>query len=180
MVGYDGETMAETMRSVGWNLAHIADAKRVDIDAFIELHVEQGPVLEHAGHPLAIVDAITGIRHYQVMLTGTQNHAGDGTLVLQHRVGRGRCSMQDIVDLAERNTVAAAHFANALDDCPGGIVWCRRDFVDGYPSSVHVTVDKVGKSPANIYANDLHGQPMPLPVNAARTSPKDDTQRPMA
>lgn len=76
MFGYEGETMAEAMCSVGLDPTRISEAKRDDIDTFLELHVEQGPILEHAGFPVAIVDAITGIRHYQVTLTGTQNHAG--------------------------------------------------------------------------------------------------------
>jgi allantoate deiminase len=76
MTGYEGETMASAMRSVGLDPARIPEAARDDIDTFLELHVEQGPILEHAGYPIAVVDAITGIRHYQVTLTGTQNHAG--------------------------------------------------------------------------------------------------------
>lgn len=76
MKGYDNETMADAMRSVDLDPARIAEAKRDDIEAFLELHVEQGPILEHAGFPVAVVDAITGIRHTRVTLTGTQNHAG--------------------------------------------------------------------------------------------------------
>jgi allantoate deiminase len=76
LLGYDGEVMAEVMRSVGFDPSRIPEAKRDDIDSFIELHVEQGPILEQAGFPVAIVDAITGIRHYRVTLTGVQNHAG--------------------------------------------------------------------------------------------------------
>ena len=76
MKGYADETMADAMRGVGLDPANIPSAKRDDIDAFVELHIEQGPILEHAGLPVAVVDAITGIRHYSVMLTGEQNHAG--------------------------------------------------------------------------------------------------------
>lgn len=75
-VGSGGETMAEAMRAVGLDPARIADARRDDIDAFVELHIEQGPVLEAAGLPVAIVDAITGMRHTEVVLTGVANHAG--------------------------------------------------------------------------------------------------------
>jgi len=74
--GYDGETIAEAMRAVGLDPDRAAEACRDDIEAFVELHIEQGPVLEHAGVPVAIVDAITGIRHTEVKLTGEQNHAG--------------------------------------------------------------------------------------------------------
>lgn len=76
VVGYDGETIAEAMRAVGLDPDRAPSARRQDIAAFIELHIEQGPVLEDAGLPVAIVDAITGIRHLEVTLTGEQNHAG--------------------------------------------------------------------------------------------------------
>jgi allantoate deiminase len=76
VIGFGGETIAQAMREVGLDPARIPEAKRDDIDAFIELHIEQGPILEQAGYPVAIVNAITGIRHYNVELTGMQNHAG--------------------------------------------------------------------------------------------------------
>ena len=76
VVGHEGETIADAMRAVGLNPDHAPDARRDDIAAFIELHIEQGPVLEDAGLPVAIVDAITGIRHIEVTLAGEQNHAG--------------------------------------------------------------------------------------------------------
>lgn len=72
----DGTTIAEAMRAVGLDPTRCAEARRDDIDAFVELHIEQGPVLEDAGLPVAIVDAITGIRHVEAKLTGEQNHAG--------------------------------------------------------------------------------------------------------
>ena len=74
--GYADETMADAMRAVGLDPARVAEARRDDIDAFVELHVEQGPILEQADLPVAIVDAITGLRHYHVTLTGEANHAG--------------------------------------------------------------------------------------------------------
>ncbi|RWD73629.1 Zn-dependent hydrolase [Mesorhizobium sp.] len=75
-IGFDGETAAEAMRSVGLDPRRIPEARRDDIDTFIELHIEQGPILEEAGIPVAVVNAVTGIRHYSVELRGTQNHAG--------------------------------------------------------------------------------------------------------
>ena len=76
-VGYDGvETIGDAMRAIGLDPARIPDAKRDDIDVFIELHIEQGPILEQAGLPVGIVTGVTGYRHYDVTLTGTANHAG--------------------------------------------------------------------------------------------------------
>ncbi len=75
-LGRAGETMAETMRAVGLDPARIPEARRNDIDTFVELHIEQGPILEQMDLPVAVVDAITGMRHLEVTLTGVQNHAG--------------------------------------------------------------------------------------------------------
>jgi allantoate deiminase len=76
MVGSGGETMAEAMRAIGLDPGRIAEARRTDIAAFVELHIEQGPILEQAGLPVAVVDAITGMRHTEIVLTGVANHAG--------------------------------------------------------------------------------------------------------
>ena len=116
-IGFDGETIAEAMRAIGLDPAAIPSAQRHDIASFIELHIEQGPILEDAGLPVAIVDAITGLRHYHVTLTGEQNHAGafpmdirrdpmagfaeiaSGVINTAHRLGRpavttvGRCEV---------------------------------------------------------------------------------------
>jgi allantoate deiminase len=76
VVGFSGETIGEAMRAVGLDPERAPEARRDDIAGFVELHIEQGPILEQAGLPVAIVDAITGIRHYAIELGGTQNHAG--------------------------------------------------------------------------------------------------------
>ena len=72
----NGVSMAEAMRAVGLDPERIPEATRDDIETWIELHIEQGPVLETAGLPVGVVDAITGIRHYVVRLTGRSDHAG--------------------------------------------------------------------------------------------------------
>jgi allantoate deiminase len=72
----EGGTIAQAMRAIGLDPQAIPQARRSDIAAFLELHIEQGPVLEHADLPAAIVTAITGIRHTLVTLTGQANHAG--------------------------------------------------------------------------------------------------------
>ncbi len=105
-IGYDGETIADAMGAVGLDPARIPEAARDDIETFVELHIEQGPILEQAGLPVGVVDAITGIRHYVVTLTGEANHAGafpmdrrrdpmagaaeiiSGVIATAHRMGR--------------------------------------------------------------------------------------------
>jgi len=72
----NGETIADAMRSVGLDPALITSARRDDIEAFIELHIEQGPILEEAGLAVGVVNGITGLRHYVVEMVGRADHAG--------------------------------------------------------------------------------------------------------
>ena len=76
VVSADGETIADAMRSVGLDPALIDAARRDDIEAFIELHIEQGPLLEEAGLAVGVVNGITGLRHYMVEFVGRADHAG--------------------------------------------------------------------------------------------------------
>ena len=57
----------------------IRDATRVSpqrFRAFIEPHVEQGPVLDRARDSVGVVTAIAGMRHVEIVVSGEQNHAG--------------------------------------------------------------------------------------------------------
>ena len=76
VVGLDGATIADGMREVGLDPTRVLEAKRDDLDYFIELHIEQGPLLEQAGVAVGIVAGITGPREYWVTLTGRSDHAG--------------------------------------------------------------------------------------------------------
>lgn len=72
----NGIPIGAAMRALGYNPARINEVARTDIAGFIELHIEQGPILEEADLPVAIVDAITHIRQTEIVLEGTANHAG--------------------------------------------------------------------------------------------------------
>lgn len=52
--------------------------------AFIEPHIEQGPRLDQANCPLAVVQGITGIYRERVIIRGEQNHAGTTPMALRH------------------------------------------------------------------------------------------------
>ena len=103
LVGRAGETMADTMRAAGLDPAAIPQARRSDIETFVELHIEQGPILEQADLPAAIVDAITGIRHTEVRLTGVQNHAGAFPMDLRNDPMAGFAEIASgLIDTAHR------------------------------------------------------------------------------
>ncbi|MBJ3778369.1 Zn-dependent hydrolase [Acuticoccus mangrovi] len=141
VVGYDGETIAEAMRGVGLDPADIPSAKRDDIDVFVELHIEQGPILEHADLPVAVVDAITGIRHYDVMLTGEQNHAGAFPMDLRRDPMAGFAEIASgVINTAHRmGRPAVTTVGRVLVDPNGAAV---------VPRSVNFTVDARHPDPA--------------------------------
>ncbi|WP_448570311.1 allantoate amidohydrolase [Trichothermofontia sp.] len=74
----DGEDIRTCLQRIGGNWDEIAQAYLPPgrIAAFVELHVEQGPVLESQGQQIGIVEGIVGQRRYQIQITGRANHAG--------------------------------------------------------------------------------------------------------
>src|SRR5438477_4986364 len=72
----DGITLAAAMRAVGLDPGTAATAVRRDLDVFIELHIEQGPVLEDHGPRVGIVTTIAGTAHLEITVRGQPDHAG--------------------------------------------------------------------------------------------------------
>ena len=90
--GPDAE-MAAAMRERGLDPGRIATAARDDIDTFVELHIEQGAVLESARTPLAVVSAIAGTAHLEVTVTGRPDHAGTTPMDLRLDALTGAAAM---------------------------------------------------------------------------------------
>ncbi|KZL91663.1 Zn-dependent hydrolase [Clostridium magnum] len=74
----DGVSIAEAMKEFGFDPDKIYEAERKSeaIRAFIELHIEQGPVLEKKNIDIGIVDYIVGIEEIEVTIKGRPDHAG--------------------------------------------------------------------------------------------------------
>ncbi len=72
----DGSAIEPCLQKMGGNWDQIASARRTDIAAFLELHVEQGGVLEHQGCAIGIVTGIVGQYRFAVEILGQMNHAG--------------------------------------------------------------------------------------------------------
>lgn len=71
-----GGTIQGALERIGGDWEAITTAKRSDIAAFVELHVEQGAVLESSGKAIGIVQGIVGMRRKAIAITGEANHAG--------------------------------------------------------------------------------------------------------
>jgi len=79
----EGTDMAQAMRDFGLDPARVgAAAKRADqVHAYVELHIEQGPVLEAEGLPIGAVTSIAGATRLRVEIVGTAGHAGTVPMV---------------------------------------------------------------------------------------------------
>lgn len=73
-----GLTMAEGIKAIGGNPDNIKSCirKKGDIHAWIELHIEQGGILEKENIQIGVVEGIVGIVHWIVKIEGFANHAG--------------------------------------------------------------------------------------------------------
>ncbi len=74
----DGIYLMQAMRAQGLDPAAILDAAREpgSIAAFLELHIEQGPVLERERIPVGIADRISGVCYLELTFSGVANHSG--------------------------------------------------------------------------------------------------------
>jgi allantoate deiminase len=71
-----GKSIGQVMQRLGYPPERIPDAYRDDLDVFIELHIEQGPILEQQGLPVGVVNIINGTFGFTVTVQGIANHAG--------------------------------------------------------------------------------------------------------
>ncbi|TFL20126.1 hydantoinase/carbamoylase family amidase [Jannaschia formosa] len=74
--------------------------------AYLELHIEQGPVLDTAGEGAGVVTAIVGLREVTVTLTGQQNHAGTTPMRMRRDAMTGLAMSHAAITEALRNVAA--------------------------------------------------------------------------
>ncbi|QEI07541.1 Zn-dependent hydrolase [Pigmentiphaga aceris] len=129
----NGESLIDAMTRTGAQpdvLSH-ATRSRADIAAFVEVHIEQGPVLEQAGLPIGVVTNIVGIQRVAITVTGRPDHAGTTPM-----------------DLRQDALAGAAH-----------VVSTARAMAEGYlsgPSYVVATVGRLDVLPNS--ANSVPGR----------------------
>ncbi|TCK02963.1 Zn-dependent hydrolase [Marinobacterium mangrovicola] len=130
--GTDGTILREELERIGYNGSEPCGSMRAH--AFIELHVEQGPVLEQEGFTIGAVEGVQGISWTEITVSGVSNHAGTTPMAMRHDAGYA--------------AMAIATFARALAKEMGGYqvatVGCiemKPNLVNVIPNSVKMTVD---------------------------------------
>jgi len=120
--GIDGKLFRDELQRIGY-LGN-APVPLFRPHAFVELHIEQGPVLDLEGIVIGAVENLQGISWQEVSITGQSNHAGTTPMRLRHDAGY--CA------------AAIGHFLRALAREMGGNQVATMGKVDLHPNLINV------------------------------------------
>lgn len=125
--------------SVGDELARIGYAGTAAVgapvvDSFVELHIEQGPVLEQEGFEIGVVEGVQGICWMEFTFDGTSNHAGTTPMALRHDAGL--CAMRVAAFMAD---LVARYGGRQLGTV--GAVQLKPNLINVIPAQAVMTVD---------------------------------------
>jgi beta-ureidopropionase / N-carbamoyl-L-amino-acid hydrolase len=131
-----GQPIQDCLESIdgNWDAIATATRSRADLAAFVELHVEQGAVLESLGHAIGIVQGVVGIQRYAIAITGQANHAGTTPMDMR----------QDALVAAAQVVLAVRSIAKSMPSQPVGTVGyltVAPNAVNIVPGQVELTVD---------------------------------------
>ena len=124
----------EAMTQAGFDFTRLPDARGLDgVGAYLELHIEQGPVLERAGIDLGVVTAVTGMLGFRARFLGEANHAGTTPMALR----------RDALAGAARAVLALRDEARARDDMTAnvGFITAEPGGFNVVPGAAELTVD---------------------------------------
>ena len=122
-----GKRFGDELERIGWKGDEKVGARKMQ--AFFELHIEQGPILEAEGKQVGVVTHGQGLRWIQCTVTGKGQHTGSTPMYLRRNAGRGLAKVTELV-----HEIAMKHQPNAV----GAI-----GHIDVYPNSRNVIAEKV-------------------------------------
>jgi N-carbamoyl-L-amino-acid hydrolase len=107
-----GLSLSEILKNTVFTIDSLMEAhkQRPEIEAFLEIHIEQGPVLETENKSIGIVDCIAGKNYWICHFLGEASHAGTTPFELRHDAFLG------LADFALKSTqyVATQHYGSML------------------------------------------------------------------
>ncbi|MEA2410674.1 MAG: allantoate deiminase [Thermoleophilaceae bacterium] len=135
--------LADAARECGFDLARANDA-RAQLDgalAYLELHIEQGPVLERKGLSVAAVDGCAGVERHRVRLEGETAHAGAAPMDM--REDALVAAARGIVELTDRTHEGTATV---------GLIEAHPGVPTIVPGSVEMVIDLRHPDPGGLAA----------------------------
>jgi allantoate deiminase len=119
----DGVSIAEAMFAYGLDPELIGDAARPEdsVRAYVELHIEQGRVLENEDLPAGVVTGIAGPVWLRFLLEGETGHAGATPMNLRRDSLAAAAGIMGLIEAAAAETGTSVGTVGQLDLEPGGI-----------------------------------------------------------
>ena len=122
----DPRPIEQAIRDYGLDPAGLPAARIApQVFGYLEFHIEQGPVLDQAGLPLAVVDAIVGQSRLWLTFEGKANHAGTTPMHLRHDALAAAAEWIATVEKPESGLVATVGalqvYPNAGNVIPGSV-----------------------------------------------------------
>jgi len=115
-----GISIREAIQKVGLNPEEIAQAAMSpDVLGYVEFHIEQGPILENAGRPLGVVEAIAGQSRLEFTFVGHANHAGTTPMNVRHDALATAAEWICAVERYAQNTSGLVATVGAIQARPG-------------------------------------------------------------
>ncbi len=116
----NGISVREAISNFGLNPAELTQAVIAkNTLAYIEFHIEQGPVLENVGQPLGVVEAIAGQSRLELVFEGHANHAGTTPMNLRYDSLAGAAEWITAVERRARDTSGLVATVGAIEARPG-------------------------------------------------------------
>lgn len=100
------EKLSDAIDRVGGDVAHLDRARRSDVIGYLELHIEQGVVLQNSKIDLGLVTAIVGITRVEIIFEGAADHAG--TTLMEYRKDASLAAAQLLLFVNEKANALAA------------------------------------------------------------------------
>ncbi|MHB8691692.1 MAG: allantoate amidohydrolase [Solirubrobacteraceae bacterium] len=137
MCDRDGVTVATAMREVGLDPERIAEV-RLDpagVHAFVELHIEQGSVLEAAGLPVGVVTHIAAPHDLRVVVGGAAAHAGATPMSMRRDAFAGAAEATSLLERLAQTSPSRSTVATV------GVVHVRPGAINVVPAETELHVD---------------------------------------
>lgn len=130
--GIDGVTVGEALTGIGY--AGEMECGAIRPHAFVELHIEQGPILEAEELEIGVVEGVQGISWSELVFTGSSAHAGTTPMRLRRDAGRAAMAIAvEITRLAEQ--------MGEDQVCTVGSMSLHPNLVNVVPDRAVITVD---------------------------------------
>ena len=118
-----GVSVREALRQFGCDPARIPDVPRrkEGVLGYVELHIEQGPVLEAEGLPIGVVTAISGASRFTAHVFGVAGHAGTVPMALRKDALAAAAEIVLAVERAGRETADLVATVGRIEARPGAV-----------------------------------------------------------